>query len=266
MSCLDTQTALVTGGSQGIGCGVALELASAGADIVITHLETPEDRDKAQRVTHEIQRRGRRAFAVVMDVADRASIKSGLSDALGQLGRIDILVNNAGVMQRGAGIETRSEDFERCYSVNLAGIWNTTQELLPHLRLRGGGKIINISSTAGRRGQPDTPAYCASKAAAISLTQSLAASLGPYGINVNAVCPGLVLTPMSRQWVNLVHKPGADEASSTEECFEAVRVALPLRRHVTVEDVGNAVVFLASSRAKSITGQAFNVDGGYTMS
>src|SRR5207253_363462 len=150
---------------------------------------------------------------------------------------------------RRAAMDTCPEDFDQCYAVNLKGIWNVTQALLPHFKAQGGGKIINICSTAGRKGQALTPAYCASKAAVISLTQSLAAALGPEGINVNAVCPGLVWTAQSEQWLGLLRQSGATEAPDMEALLASSKELLPLRRHLTAEDVGYAVVFLASPRA-----------------
>jgi meso-butanediol dehydrogenase/(S,S)-butanediol dehydrogenase/diacetyl reductase len=265
MCCLENATALVTGGGQGIGRGIALELAAARADVVIAHLPGPLDSQQAHLVAAEIQRLGRRALALPIDVTDDEFIGRCLSAVFGQFDHLDILVNNAGIMQHEAGLETSSEDFDRCYDVNLKGIWKVTQMLLPGFKARGGGRIVNICSTAGRRGQPETPAYCASKAAVISLTQSLAAALGPYGINVNAVCPGFVRTAMSEGFVGLLKKSGFTGQRDMEAFLDSLKESIPLRRHLTAQDIGHAVVFLASPQARNITGQALNVDCGYTM-
>jgi NAD(P)-dependent dehydrogenase (short-subunit alcohol dehydrogenase family) len=261
---LANETALVTGGGQGIGRGIALELAAAGADLVVAHV--PEAEPGAAAVAAEATELGRRALAVPLDVTDAESIAAAVESALAALGDVSILVNNAGVMQRGSGLDTGRDDFDLCYRVNVAGVWNVTHGLLPHFEARGGARIVNVASTAGRRGQPETPAYSASKAAAISVTQSLAAALGPRGINVNAVCPGLVWTPMSEQWLGVIGAAGATDATDMATFLDELQPSLPLGRHVTAADIGKAVAFLASADAQAITGQALNVDGGFTTS
>jgi NAD(P)-dependent dehydrogenase (short-subunit alcohol dehydrogenase family) len=262
MSPLKDTTVLVTGGGQGIGRGIALAFASAGADVVVAHLPSPSDAEIAHTVKAAIEQIGSQAFTIPMDVTDRASIRDGLGNLSLQTKRLNVVVNNAGVMQRGSGLNTTLDDFNHCYEVNVLGIWNVTQEVVPHFKAHNAGKIINICSTAGRRGLPHTPAYCASKAAAISLTQSLAAALGPFGINVNAVCPGLVRTPMSEQWLTLLRSDG-DDVTDMSTYMESSKHDLPLRRHLSVADIGHAAVYLASSQAANITGQALNVDGGH---
>src|SRR5262249_35252686 len=159
----------------GIGRGIAMELARAGANVIITHLPTSADEANAQSAVADIRVLGRDAFAVPMDVTDKDSIASALGRIPAQLDAISTLVNNAGVMQRGAGMDTSDEDFDRCHAVNVRGVWTLTRALVPCFKAQGHGNIINIASGAGRRGSPDLPAYCASKAAVISLSQSLAA-------------------------------------------------------------------------------------------
>jgi meso-butanediol dehydrogenase / (S,S)-butanediol dehydrogenase / diacetyl reductase len=261
---LENKTAVVTGGGQGIGRGVACGLAAAGADVVITHLPTAEDRSKAQAVVAELRGFGRRSLALPMDVREPTTIREALQEVFSHLERLDILVNNAGVMQRGVGFDTTPDDFARCLEVNVNGIWNVTQALLPHFKDRQQGSIVNISSGAGRRGSADLPAYSASKAAVISLTQSLAAALAPYNVNVNCVCPGIVWTPMCEQFAGLFDQSGGAAARQTLE--DRWKPAIPLQRLQTAEDIGHAVVFLASAWSRNITGQALNVDGGLTMS
>lgn len=254
---LGQQTAIVTGAAQGIGKGVALALAEAGANIIIGDINP----DKATLVAQEIRALGREVLVVPLDVRDEAHIDQAISLALTQFPEIHILVNNAGVMQSGLGEQTSTADFERCYGVNLQSIWLMTQALLPHFKAQGQGKIINIASAAGRRGIGNFPAYCASKSAAISLTQSLSQSLAPFNINVNALCPGLVWTPM---WEKLEDMIGStDEAS--HKPFEQGVQQTPLGRAITPEDVGHAAVFFAADEAKNITGQALNIDGGSVL-
>jgi NAD(P)-dependent dehydrogenase (short-subunit alcohol dehydrogenase family) len=265
MPILEGKTALVTGAGQGIGRAIAVELAEAGADVVLTHLDTPDNRERAENVKAEVEAVSRRAFVVPMDVTDITSIREGLKEVFRHVTRVDIVVNNAGVMQQSAGLDTRPEDFDRCYEVNLKSIWYITHELIPRFKAQGEGNIINISSGAGRLGSPELPAYCASKAAVISLTQSLATALGPHNINVNTVCPGVIWTPMCEQTAKLLSQRECDEKGKVQAFLDSRKDSIPLRRLQTGEDIAHAVVFLASSRARNITGQALNVDGGLLM-
>lgn len=251
MGCLDNKTAFVTGGAQGIGQGIVMELAKAGADIVIADV----NKAKAETVVAEVKALGRDALFVSMDVTDAESIKNGVEQALAHFSRIDILVNNAGV-----GFEEKGviEEFDVNYEVNLKGVWQVTKALIPHFKENHSGKIINIASICGRKGfQPSTIAYNASKAAVINLTQSLAMSLGPDNINVNVVCPGAVKTPQNEAARKKANDPNWENYAQTYT---------QLKRPLTPEDMGLAVVFFASSQEKNITGQALNVDGGHFMS
>ena len=261
MSHLAEKTAIITGGAQGLGRGIALELAKAGADIIIADLNT----EAAETVVAEINKLGREAIALYLNVTDIASIKDCAQEVLVRFPRIDILVNNAGVMQRGMGTNVTAEDFDLCHNVNVKGVWAVSQAFIPHFKNNGEGKIVNIASVAGRRGHEFATAYCASKAAVISLTQSLAAELGPDNINVNAVCPGIIWTPMWEKIEGMVNETDSEEVINQKETFKANINMTPLRRPQTVDDVGCAVTFLVSSSAKNITGQALNVDGGIVM-
>ena len=255
MMALGKRIAFVTGAGQGVGRGIALELAHAGANIVIADL----NRQKGEEVVTEIKALGRDAVALSVDVTDKASIEQAIAQALIHFSQIDILVNNAGVMQKALGEQTSVADFDLCHEVNLKSIWLVTEALTSHFKAVRGGKIINISSAAGRRGIGDFPAYCASKAAAISLTQSLSQSLAAFDINVNAICPGLIWTPMWEQIDGMVtDKDKVDE----RKAFSAGVKDTPLGRPILPEDIGKAAVFLASDSAKNITGQSLNIDGG----
>lgn len=251
MKPLANKTAFVTGGAQGLGKGIALELAKAGADIIIADLNS----DKVESVVMEIKALGRDAIAVQLDVTDATAIESGVQQALKHFSKVDILVNNAGIDIEGPSATT-SEQFDLTYAVNTNGVWQVSNALVPHFKANQSGKIINIASIAGRRGQAAVPAYGASKAAVISLTQSLACALGPDNINVNAVCPGVVKTPLTIT---------ASESRSAPDLFENYTAVTQLKRDLTAEDIGCAVVFFASEQARNITGQSLNVDGGYCM-
>jgi NAD(P)-dependent dehydrogenase (short-subunit alcohol dehydrogenase family) len=249
---LEDKTALVTGGAQGIGFGIAMELARAGSHIVIADQNLP----KVNAAADEIRRSTRReVIALALDVTDEDSVKSCVQICIDRVSRIDVLVNNAGVHRERIGQVSTIENFWQCFDVNLFGVWRVTQALVPHFKANRGGKIINIASINGRTPWADTPAYSASKAALINLTQSLAIKLAADDINVNAVCPGGVITPMARAL--------APDLQAMEREILDRRL---LKRPLLPEDIGHAVVFLASSRSRNITGQALNVDGGVVLS
>lgn len=250
---LNQKMALVTGGAQGIGPGIAFELARAGATVVIADL----DRQKGQAAVDEIQAMGREAIALQLDVMDSESVKRCVEEAIKGFSRVDILVNNAGAFQTRLGLELGEDDFNRCLDTNVTGMWRMVRAMVPHFRAQGAGKIVNIASVGGRRGVDFAPAYCASKAAVINLTQSLAAALGADNINVNTVCPGSISTAMQDEIKPLRARLGTEGNRELP--------ALPLAGPLTVEDIGHAVVFFASDYAKNITGQALNVDCGYLM-
>lgn len=262
MGRLEQRKALVTGGGRGIGRGIALVLAREGADVAVADVRA----EGAEGVAKEVEASGRRGLALRLDVTDPGSVRDGVESALAGLGGIDILVNNAGVVQDGVGLDASQGDFDRCYAVNVKGIWNVSTALLPHFRARGGGRIVNIASIAGRRGAEALAPYAASKAAAISLTQSLAAALAREQVNVNAVCPGLLWTPMWEKLEGMLRRDAAADVVSQRAAFQAyIQANCPLGREQTPEDVGHAVAFLASEEARNITGQALNVDGGIFM-
>lgn len=248
---LGDRVSLVTGGARGIGFGIALELARAGSAVVIA------DRDLqtgGAAVAEIRQATGQNAIALALDVTDAQSVRVCAESAISQFQRIDVLVNNAGVHRERIGHPSTVEQFSECFDVNLFGVWRMTQALVPHFKSRRAGKIVNIASINGRVPWADTPAYSASKAALINLTQSLAIQLGADNINVNAVCPGGVITAMAEAL-----------APDLEAMKGEILGRRLLKRPLLPEDIGHAVVFLASARARNITGQALNVDGGVVM-
>ena len=261
MGRLDGRTALVTGGGRGIGRGIVLELAKEGADIVIADVDLPN----AEKTAGDVKALGRGVLVVEMDVTDDASVQGALDRAIETCKHVDVLVNNAGVFPDHVGAGANQADWDRCYQVNTRGIWHVSRAMVPHFRQLGHGKIVNIASIAGRHGGSGMAPYNASKAAAISLTQSLAADLGPRNINVNAVCPGLLWTDMWRKIETLLAGGDASQVDQRRSFDAYLAQRCPLRREQTPEDIGKAVAFLASEDARNITGQALNVDGGIEM-
>jgi NAD(P)-dependent dehydrogenase (short-subunit alcohol dehydrogenase family) len=263
MSILEQRTGFVTGGGRGLGRGIALELAKEGADLCIADLILENARDTAA----EIEKLGRRASAVEIDVTDESSVGMAVETALAAHQRIDILINNAGVTGEHRGSEVVLRDWEMCLNVNLKGIWIVSRAFIDHFKANQYGKIINISSIAGRQGSERMPAYCASKAGVISLTQSLASELAPANINVNTICPGLIWTDMWRNLEEIYTGAKTTEEVERRQRFEQmINESCPFGREQTPEDIGMATAFLASDRARNITGQALNIDGGHVMS
>ncbi len=263
---LKDKVAIVTGGATGIGRAIAIRMGGEGAAVVIADMNA----DTAQKTASEITATGARAVAVSADVTDRAATDRVARTALDHFGKVDVLVNNAGIA--GApGWDRRSEstdeDWVRTYQVNVLGIVNATESVLPGMKAARYGKIVNLSSIAGREGRPALPHYSATKAAVISYTQSLANELAQFSINVNAICPGLLWTPM---WEQVGGRYARDNAAyaglAPRQVFERmVAERIPLGREQTPEDIGEAAAFLASEDARNITGQALNVDGGFFM-
>jgi len=248
---LEGCAALVTGAAQGIGRGIVHGLVRAGSRAVVADRDLP----RARATADELCAAGHEVVALRLDVTDEKAVGECVEQAIRHFGRIDILVNNAGIHCEKPGEPSTVEQFNRCLDVNLLGVWRMCQALIPHFTQQGGGKIVNIASINGRKPWVDTPGYSASKAAVINLTQALAMKHGADNINVNAVCPGGVMTAMADAFTT-------DRAAMEKELIES-RL---LKRPLLPEDVAHAVVFLASSMARSITGQAINVDGGAVLS
>ena len=271
---LDGRSALVTGGGRGIGRGISMVLASRGAEVCVSDLDVAS----AEEVAAEINEGGGNAFAAGGNVTDIDSISEVAQTAIDTFGKLDICVPNAGVIG-GPGFSSRrdyiDEDWDMTWQVNVRGVVNTADAVADHMKERRYGKIVIIASHGGRqpRGVPDAGRgsaqgpYMVSKAAAIQWTHWLAMSLGQFNVNVNAVCPGRLWTPMW-QAIAVNHKElNPDLADMTpREIFEMqIKGTMPLGREQTPEDIGKAVAFLASDDASEITGQALNVNGGAIM-
>lgn len=244
---LEGRTAIVTGAGQGIGRGIALKLAEKGADVAVSDINART----AQETATEVRALGRRALDLVADVSNRTQVETMVQAAAEELGSVDILMNNAGIARSAMLLKLTDEDWDEVLAVNLKGIFHTTQAVVPHMMAAHHGKIVNISSIYGRTGTVGDSNYAASKAGIVGFTKSTARELARYDINVNAILPGMIDTPL------LQGIPEHYLAPMIEE--------VPLRRVGTPEDIGNLAAFLASDEARYITGAAIEVAGGWRM-
>jgi NAD(P)-dependent dehydrogenase (short-subunit alcohol dehydrogenase family) len=260
------QVAVVTGGATGIGRAIALKLADKGASVMIADI----NEDAATSTATEVKEISGNSAMFVTDVADPEAC-DGLAGATEEnLGPADILVNNAGIAGS-AGWQLRShsteQDWKQTYQVNVIGMSNVTSAFRRQMAKRRSGKIVNIASIAGREGRPSLPHYSASKAAVINLTQSTALDLARFNITVNAICPGLLWTPMWEQVGDrYAHDIPAYEGMTARQVFDTmIAERIPMQKEQTPEDVADTVAFFVSDDARNITGQALNVDGGFFM-
>ena len=256
MKRLEGKVALVTGGARGIGRAICEAYVAEGAKVAVADRLAHEAAETAQAL-------GPKAMAVTMDVTDLESIAAGVKAVEDAWGGIDILVNNAGVFNMASIDKVTLADYRRQYDVNVGGTIFAVQAVVPGMKKRGGGAIINFSSQAGRRGEPNITIYCSTKAAVISVTQSLALELAKDKIRVNAIAPGVIDTPMwdvvDAQFAEYEKKPLGQKKREVGE-------AVPLGRMGEPADIAGPCVFLASDDARYITAQTINVDGGNWMS
>ena len=279
---LNGKVAIVTGagGRHGIGRAIALRLAQEGADVVVTDIQRgpeairAEDRQAGWQglpsVVGEIEALGRQGLALYSDVSDSGQVTDMVNQTLDRFGRIDILVNNAGSQpgpDRVLVVDLEEAAFDEVMRVNVKGTYLCSKAIARHMIERGGGgKIIIISSGAGKRGRARFAAYCSSKFALIGFTQSLAQELGPHNINVNAICPGLVDTERT----DFIAAALAPEGESAEEhramMIRERSTTIPMGRVAVGDDIARTAVFLASSEADYMTGLSISVSGGADMS
>jgi len=245
---LQGKSAIVTGGSTGIGAAVALGLAREGSDVAINHRG---DDAEAEDVVREIEALGRRALALNLDVTGYADAEKMVATVISEFGKLDILVCNAGINRDGVIWKMTEEQWDTVIDVNLKGYFNYNRAAAQVFKDQKSGKIVNVSSINGIRGKFAQTNYAASKGGEIALSKALARELGKFNVNVNSVAPGLVMTAMARKM-----PPEALRQSLNETAVG--RVATP-------EEIANVVVFLCSERARHVTGEVIQVDGGQYM-
>ena len=257
---LNGRVAIVTGAGQGIGRGIALSLARAGADVVVNDITLGTAEETAERVSAL----GRRALVVQADVSDASQVGKLVNRVLEEFGTIHILVNNAGIAFPAFITDLGEDTWDRTMAVNLKSMFLCSKAVAPIMMEQRFGKIVNLSSKSGKRGGLWLTAYCTSKFGIIGFTQSLALDLAPYDINVNAICPGTVYTPL---WDNVLKEAYARKLNmDAEQVRDYYTSKIPLGREVTLEEIGNVVVFLCSDASNYMTGQAINITGGQEMS
>ena len=248
---------MITGAARGIGLAFAKAYVAEGAKVAIADIDLKRAEDAARSL-------GEAAIAVAMDVTRQESIEAAVSQTVERLGRIDILINNAALFTAAPITEIERSDYDRVFAINVAGVLFTMQAVARHMISRGGGgKIINMASQAGRRGEPLVAVYCASKAAVISLTQSAGLNLISHGINVNAIAPGVV---DGEHWDGVDAFFAKYENKAPGQKKMEVGEAVPFGRMGRAEDLTGMAIFLASPEADYIVAQTYNVDGGNWMS
>ncbi|SCY87264.1 L-iditol 2-dehydrogenase [Rhizobium sp. NFACC06-2] len=254
---LEGKSALITGSARGIGRAFAEAYIREGATVAIADI----DFERASKTAREI---GENAYAVELDVTKQHSIDTAIRTVEGQTGGLDILINNAALFDLAPIVEIKRESYERLFSINVSGTLFMMQAAAKTMIARGkGGKIINMASQAGRRGEALVAVYCATKAAVISLTQSAALDLIRHGINVNAIAPGVV---DGEHWDGVDALFAKYENRPAGEKKRLVGEAVPFGRMGRAEDLTGMAIFLASDEAQYVVAQTYNVDGGNWMS
>jgi len=247
---LEGHKVLITGGSRGIGRASALMFAEAGADVAISYVS---NKKAADEVSQGVEKLGRKALAYKAEMSSRQDIDRMVADILDRWGEIDILVNNAGIWTYLEMGKLDDAVYRETIGVNIDGVFYGINAVVPAMKEHGRGSIINVTSTAGVRGEAFHSHYAASKGALHALTKSLAVELAPYGIRVNAVAPVWVDTDMSAPSFS---QPGFKEK---------VRMTIPLRRIPPAEDIAGPILFLASDLARHVTGEILDVNGGSVL-
>ena len=245
---LTDQVALVTGASRGLGRAIALELAKNGADVVVNYAGNKE---LAQEVVEEIKSLGRKAIDIQADVSSEEQVQNMVKQVVSEFGRLDILVNNAGITRDNLIMRMKEEEVDQVINTNLKGVFLCTKAVTRQMMRQRRGKIVNVASIVGVRGNPGQANYVAAKAGVIGLTKTTAQELASRNILVNAVAPGFITTDMTDVL--------------TEEQRDAILSIVPLAKLGQPEDVARVVRFLASPDADYITGQTIHVDGGMVM-
>ncbi|HDG8706708.1 TPA: 3-oxoacyl-[acyl-carrier-protein] reductase [Staphylococcus aureus] len=243
-----TKSALVTGASRGIGRSIALQLAEEGYNVAVNYAGSKE---KAEAVVEEIKAKGVDSFAIQANVADADEVKAMIKEVVSQFGSLDVLVNNAGITRDNILMRMKEQEWDDVIDTNLKGVFNCIQKATPQMLRQRSGAIINLSSVVGAVGNPGQANYVATKAGVIGLTKSAARELASRGITVNAVAPGFIVSDMTD--------------ALSDELKEQMLTQIPLARFGQDTDIANTVAFLASDKAKYITGQTIHVNGGMYM-
>lgn len=243
-----SETVIVTGASRGIGKACALAFGKSGANVIINYTRSKE---KAEELCEDISKLGGRALPFCADVADRKAVDEMIAFAHSNFGSISILVNNAGIAEQIMFCDITEEKWDRMFNVDVKGVYNCIQAALPDMIHNKSGRIINISSMWGITGASCEVHYSAAKAAVIGMTKALAKELGPSGITVNAIAPGVISTEMN--------------GNISEEIMSELKEETPIGRIGTPEDIAETALFLASPKASFITGEVISVNGGFVI-
>lgn len=263
------KVAIVTGASKGLGKEIALSFGEAGAKVIVADIDEIEGIE----VANEIKKLGSDAFFIKTNVASEAEVRVMVNKTLNAFGGIDILINNAGVNNRNFGLPMTNltdEDWEFTYDINVKGVFYCCKSVYNLFAQQNHGKIVNIASLAGKKASPMLMPYSAQKASVISITESMCEELGALNINVNAVCPGYVYTPIWEKGSKGIKEQfskmlGFPDEMTPRQVFDAiVESTTPMKRAQTEKDMANTVLFLCSEEAKNINGQSINVSGGAT--
>ena len=256
---LSGTVAIVTGGGNGIGKAIVRKLADEGALVAIADINL----DAGKAAVEEVIAAGGQAAAFQHDVTDWTSSFDLVAAVEQRLGPIGVLVNNAGVSRRVPFLEMDEAEWDRVLDINLKGQFLAARAVLPGMVDRRHGRIVNMSSVTGKKGFPNFSHYCASKFAVLGLTQSLAAEMAPYDVTVNAVCPGIVKTPLHE---GILEQMASASNATVEAAWKDFVGMIPSKRPQEPEDIANMVAYLASDLAKNMTGCSYHVDGGFVMS
>ena len=243
-----SKSALVTGASRGIGRSIALQLAEEGYNVAVNYAGS---KDKAEAVVEEIKAKGVDSFAIQANVANGDEVKAMIKEVVSQFGSVDVLVNNAGITRDNLLMRMKEQEWDDVIDTNLKGVFNCIQKVTPQMLRQRGGAIINLSSVVGAVGNPGQANYVATKAGVIGLTKTAARELASRGITVNAVAPGFIVSDMTN--------------ALSDDLKDQMLEQIPLKRFGEDTDIANTVAFLASDKAKYITGQTIHVNGGMYM-
>lgn len=248
----ENQVALVTGAASGLGLATARAFARAGASVVLVDWNRKSVTDAADELAAE----GHRVLALECDVSDDAQVEATVENAIAAFGRLDAAFNNAGVQNVLAETaDSPRDDYDRVMAINLRGVWSCMKFQLQHMRKQATGAIVNCSSLGGLVGGAERGPYHAAKHGVLGLTKSAALEYAAGGIRINAICPGLIHTPMADQMI----------AGGQKEALDAMVQMVPIGRMGRADEIADAVLWLCSSRASYIVGQSISVDGGFTM-